>query len=546
MVQGISDYPLRHGIVYGFSGGERELTEAVVRDLSLRRPIEFWIWVSQSYRELKMGEPTVDALIMLDLLSCGVSPSLPLRIGELECGDEIQMRTYSDLISKLYDTYYGTKGPLELKRLLSVARDYLACCGVAPKRPRVFVSQKGDSVKKAMEVGCRAVERWAVGDVDIAYGGEIRALVRQGRPGNTVCILRSADGFVRRTQSEDFLMSEELSDRILKVRYQEESLLSCLLEFSDGLEIKLSDSIEAIYPLAEILCDRSGNYLAEIAQEDMIELQIKAREQGLDLSPVATVKKGKGVSVICRGVTQEFNADFLRAVLNGGAGEEIFSASAEPLSRPSFHMYKFLGGCNGDVCLADGYLTGCAYYDGATAVVGSVSMAVARGADLRDISTANLISVDRKESRSNMLSNLISYLLGIYRAQIELCVPDAGCDVETADRSGVSSVAFCEGGVIEPPVSRGYLYYLCPALSNEGFPDYGDLRRSFRFVSGAVRTGRCRAAAVGTRGLSAAVRELCGDGFEGELPEASAIPGGFLLLCEERIQGLECFGTFNM
>ena len=132
-------------------------------------------------------------------------------------------------------------------------------------------------------------------------------------------------------------------------------------------------------------------------------------------------------------------------------------------------------------------------------------------------------------------------MLGLYRAQIELCLPDMGSAFEVGCANKTTVIATAVDKRTESCVKSGTVYLATPTLSEDGFPDYGELRRIFRFVFGAVTTGKCKAVVIDARGAQNALLRLCGETCV-DVREIGYLPGAFLLLTEEKIEGLAALG----
>ena len=284
----ISHYPQRNGIIYGFCSGDPYFIGDVMGDLRLESPVEFWLYVSHRMKELKMSEPTVDLIILLDMLRSGAAGSKRLvqRIGEFSCDDEIQMQTYSDLISKLYAANPGAKGPVDTEKLVGAAKDYLACCDIEAEVDDIFVSAKGNAKRKALESGCRVIDERQLGDVSLVFGEKLS--VQKDRINDLICLIRPVgaedDGAVL-----NFLSDEMVCHSVKRVKRIETGLLETLLTFSGGLDINVYRTDGLKYPLAEICTGYEGCWLARIAPADLYTLQMTGANRGISVSPVARV-----------------------------------------------------------------------------------------------------------------------------------------------------------------------------------------------------------------------------------------------------------------
>ena len=540
----LTHYPKRNGIIYGFSFGDPYFIGDVMGDLRLESPVEFWLYVSHRMKELKMSEPTVDLIILLDMLRSGAqkSKSLPSRIAEFSCDDEVQMRTYSDLISKYYAANPTAKGPVETDKLMRAVTDFLSCCDVAADDKEMFAAVDGDAAEKALEAGCRVVEKRQLGEISLALGEKLPA--KREKAGDLICMVRPA------YEGNESVVSELLSHALIggevkRAKKIENGLLPTLLTFSAGLDITAYRTDGMTYPLAEICTGFDGAWLARIDRSELYTLQMTAASRGVTVSPVATVKKKKDISFIFPGGAYRMNSDFIFEVMASPCDECAGVADPTPIRAPSFDKACFRTGSDG-YYPSDEFMTGCEYYDASAAVVSAVSKAVADGIDLKNIRLTNLLTYDENHASGEfkLPSKLVSHLLGIYRAQAELSLSDTGSAHHAGDCDRLTVVATTSGKRTESCVKRGTVYLATPALSEEGFPDYRELRRIFRFVSGAVTTGKCKAEVIDARGVQNALLRLCGD-TSVDVSTVKNIPGAFLLLTDERIEGLAALGYFE-
>ena len=540
----ISHYPQRNGIIYGFCSGDPYFIGDVMGDLRLESPVEFWLYVSHRMKELKMSEPTVDLVILLDMLRSKAvkTKRLPQKIAEFCCGDEIQMQTYSDLVSKFYDANPGAKGPVDFGKFKSTARDYLACCDIEADVDEVFVSVKGNAKTNALESGCRVIRERQMGNISLVFGEKLPE--RKGKVNDIICMIRSV-GAEDEEAVLNFLLSDSVCPSVKMAKRIENGLLETLLTFSEGLDINVYRTDGLKYPLAEICTGYEGCWLARIAPAELYTLQMIGANSAISISPVATVKKGKFIDFSFPAGTYRINSDLIFEITTTPFDESICTADASPICVPSFERAKYVE--SGDGCyLSDEIYTGCAYYDAASAVVSAVSKAVADGHDPGKLCLTNLITYDENHASGEfkLPPELVSHTLGLYRAQMELCLPDTGCALEGGDANKTTVIANTSGERMESRVRCGTVYLATPALSEEGFPRYGELRRIFRFVFGAVTTGKCKAEVIDARGAQNALLRLCGD-TSTDVSTVRPIPGAFLLLCEEKIEGLEALGYFD-
>ena len=537
----ISHYPRRSGIIYGFNSGDPIFIGDVVGDLRLESPVEFWLYMSHRMKELKMSEPTVDMVILLDMIRSKAlaSKELPSEIAEFSCEDEIQMQTYSDLVEKLYAADPTAMGPIDTERFFNAAKDYLACCDIDTDEYEVFVSEKGTAEKKAIEEGYRVKEKKQLGDLSLVLGEKLPE--RRNKANDLICMIRPM-GDASENSVLSFLSDEAVFPNVKRAARVERGLLETLLTFSAGLDITVYRTDGLKYPLAEICTGYTGCWLARIAPSDLYTLQMMGANSAISVSPVATVKKDKFINFSFPGGAYRINSDLIFEVMASPYEDVLCMAETSPIGSFSFERSQYVESEKG-YYLSDDFKTGCAYYDAASAVVSAVSKAVVKGFELSRIRLTKLVTYDENHASGKMPPELVSHMLGLYRAQMELCLTDTGSAYEAGCANKVTVVANTSGEHMESCVKDGTVYLATPALSEEGFPRYGELRRIFRFVSGAVTTGKCKAEVIDARGAQNAILRLCGD-TSIDVSAVKYVPGAFLLLTQEKIDGLEALGHF--
>lgn len=187
------------------------------------------------------------------------------------------------------------------------------------------------------------------------------------------------------------------------------------------------------------------------------------------------------------------------------------------------------------------------------ATLQSISDCVAQGADYQQVCLSTNIQQPHNTSYANQI---LESLLGIYRAQMELCVTD--CDSTVGcDNSSEFSITVCAAAPLpqhskQEQVPQSTLYLLKPKTQDNGLPCFEELRRMWNYISELVKDGKIISArAVTFEGINATIPHVIGkdqsfcpcEAFADEQYTA-ADHGAILLLSSSKIDGIP-LGTLN-
>ena len=115
------DYPAfadKHGIITGFRTADTDFLLAVKNDLCLSAPISVLVSLQNHYRLSELRDPTVDELIMLDIIYANAETETEYLISDFKTTDKKIAETFYDFTEK-YSLLYGGE------KVLSEPRGYL-------------------------------------------------------------------------------------------------------------------------------------------------------------------------------------------------------------------------------------------------------------------------------------------------------------------------------------------------------------------------------------------------------------------------------------
>ena len=187
------------------------------------------------------------------------------------------------------------------------------------------------------------------------------------------------------------------------------------------------------------------------------------------------------------------------------------------------------------------------------AALQSISDCVAQGADYQQVCLSSNI---QQPSNTSYANQILEGLLGIYRAQMELCITDCDSTVGS-DTASDFSITVCAAAPLpqhtnQAPASTSTLYLLNPKTQDNGLPCFEELRRMWNYVSELVKDGKVISArAVTFDGINATIPHVIGNNqslcpckaFADELSTTTE-HGAILLLSASQIDGIP-LGTLN-
>ncbi|MBQ8208513.1 MAG: hypothetical protein IJZ89_07260 [Clostridia bacterium] len=503
-----ADYPQRMGKVTGFGVAPTEYLELIRSDLGLTMPLQSLSYIQNHYRMAERREPDVGELIMLDILMWNARQrglrTRRLDLMELSTDSEDIRDTFEDMMRKLSALEPKRSGPVSFDKMLGVSGAYIG--SIMPERyfEGLSVSFCGEknAALMAKAAGSEEVKDYFAGSLDFALASAPRKIsIKEG-------IYIQIEKHEELSEFLDALRKEKIkfSARIVRNNIIEEIAADTnhaeiavpfsipeLAAFGEGdLLLLCPDSFEKdiVYMgnLLSLRMRRAGRKLKKgdlIFKNPVFESVIHASFiRGItDIKPVEAVNVSIGKELIDGKADCRFemismkprNDDFEAAVSHDGGRDDIsLICAASDMSSP--------------------------YENGIAQVVCSAAGAIAAGASIEDIKLKNVIRYPLNSDPSL----LTAHILGIYRAETELCL--SARESELAILADIAKPESRSLSLAQKKATGGFgegaLWLVSPETKNDKLC-FENIRRTFSYMTELISGGHAiRACALDTEGFS--------------------------------------------
>lgn len=413
------DYPAfadKHGIITGFRTAYTDFLLAVKNDLCLSAPISVLVYLQNHYRLSELRDPTVDELIMLDIICTNAETETEYLISDFKTNDKKIAETFYDFTEKYSLLYGGEKGPVRASRILTAAERYFSGCGFTGGRP---VSERKT-------------------------------------PKNPVYLL-----------TDDSVISEARGNGIYAEKLEKgESFFDSVLTDCKHAELYVSDLTDSLRTLPTF--GGGGLSVALCSENDAAFVGNIAASRGAFFKIIGRKNK-KGKFRFTAGQTSlAIDADLMAGLSHrriNSVTDVVISESAEcaGVSSPQSGVF-----------VADP--TKSPFAAGEKLIIAAAAHAVACGIRPEDA----LISCKIALPTEFGAENTVSLLLGIYRAEIELCVMSRGDSVRISDAvTSCSALAAVTAGSGAAKKAHGGLFIISPTQNGYG---YEGIRRCLDYI----------------------------------------------------------------
>lgn len=558
----------QHQIISGFTRMSSEMLVALISELNLHMTPRDLTYCQNQYRMRERRDPTAEELHFLDALYSA-------RIGRIESyglrafytSDPIIAETYADMISKANHTKREER-PYTPAELSGVLTKSLCRAGKKISVPSLCIGT--DAPLRSLRYG-----RLEIGSATLQQTTAIIADKHDAIP-HSYTPPQATDHLILLTPAD--LSPSAFAERITALALPaqteilpigEHGLLEALLHY-DGVYL-----VPAYLPkmqedacLSDLISSYTDSILLRLDGEIAVAVRDRAVECGLVASIIGKCTANRYLTVRRKDHPPiQWETDFLRAffpVLPADAEISHIGQKCDiHVTVPQDQTVCAGGDCtllsadipNTAYALQKGHiLTGAISYPFSNhflsalyTTLHAVNRAVAAGTSYEALTLSNRLSVTRDASISGPLfGDLMASLLGAYRAQSELAIPDIGGSfyADQTDNHGAITVfaaAHAPQKVIPTSfVSSGNnVYLLKPLIGENGLPDFEDYRKLLQYVHRLCQDGTVRSAiAVDAGGILAALHTMAHSGY-GFL-SSSALPSvtcGFLIETSEIIQG---------
>lgn len=518
-----SDYPMREGTVIGFCTASTEYLEYIRQDMGLIMPIETLSYIQNHYRLIEKRDCDVSELILVDILFGNVNERLAGErnycIAQMVTESDEIKETMEDMMAKLASLEKRMQGPIPFERMLNISSDYIA--SVFPERAEEhFLAkyvQEGDVALLTMLDGSRESMLCTSENIKFAIASApVKKTIKEGvyiQIKNNGDITSFIDAIVGKGIAFDGWMIEE-------------NLISVVLSDTKNAELTVPDM------LPEMATYGKGDILFLCRERDEMTVVQIGMEIGLQMRRAG--RKNKKGKILFKGkaVTTAIDGDFL-----------LKFAKAKVFAPTDLNVCQDILSGDPDCKLLelsydraiDGLSVVCAsgdmnapYRGGISQVLCAVAGEIALGASIEDIRIKTVISCHKDTDPAK----IFAHILGIYRAEIELCILSRDNELHVSDKiEKISSTSIAlSRAKAKGLLGEGSLFVISPEDKN-GKICFENIRKCFYYVSSLMESGHIiRACALDCEGLSGC-----------EYEEKTFTPCSFLVFSDAEL--LECEGV---
>ncbi len=528
--------------VNGFCLGKPELLLQIKEYFGLLSDIALLTRIQRHYAVVQRREPTSDELILTDRYLNSAGDPSRYALTSLSSDDTRVGEVYDDLRKKA--TELGKELPLTLTELFDFGGACLSSVGLEAMPGRVISGEAGllSLCRRQGSSPALIRGRSVCGAVDLSPSAEPSAVTDR-----LVMISGDGDAFVNRLAS--LLLSGRERFTVGGVALCEPSVLDALMCLSPGGLIDLGALLSL--HMTELAESRPASAVLTVAAPGAGALVAEAERFGLTACVFGRTDNFKRYSIVTRpGLHQHISTDFLKStlprldvdakVLRKAPLGELDGSFDILLPNEAGHAEAVA--CVGGRSLSAVGTPALSYDDACLTLVEGVSRLVAAGASYRDISASVELEFPRPGADGSV-GDAVGALLGLYRAQAELCLRQSGGGLRFGEpRLGAIMTAPLDSPLPDRLTRSGNgVWLLFPRSDGSGLPRFDDLRRLYDYLHDAVRRGDVLSArAVGREGASTAVRRFIGDrndSFDDVAMPKFAL-GGFVVEAENELDGL--------
>ena len=483
------DYPQKWGLITGFCSAPTDYIEMIRRDLELSVPLSVLSRLQNHYKIYEHRDPTVEELIMLDILAtnaqCLAKEKRCFELAELNTNSEDIKAAFGDVLQKLRAVYPERKGPLSFEEILRTAGRYIDC--IMPERytRSIGISNigKNDPAEAATASGSSDAIGYSAGNLTFAVGTPSEKV---NIPKGDYVQVAKADGFTEiiKALRKDIpeLMAKKVKNNIVEE----------ILSDADHAEIYVP------YSLPTAASFGKDDLLLLCKEKHTKELCNKISSFGLRYR-LAGKKNKKGNLIfsgynspiklhpsLIRSLTQIRRNELVKANISNELANGDPDCSFEMLTLHQWNTdSEPIVGHNGNrndisITSVKSNITPSPYQSGIAQIICAAASAIAAGSSAENIKLTNVI----RFPASSDPSILLAHLLGIYRAEIELCTSERESRLEISE--GISkpeskTIAVSPKKALAKS-ETGSLWLVSPELEQENIC-FENIRRTFSYMT---------------------------------------------------------------
>lgn len=544
----------KRGIVINFPRLTEKQLANMIKDVELTLTVPQLKTLQKHYRKIEKRDPTLDELYFLDEYF-GNKNCRHLPVTELTTNSKAIAETYADIMEKRGDLNKEDDAPT-VEELADLSANYLNSRG---KRDSLDDKKDKRSKLRALAVAGRDAElHLAAIGYDIICKTPTGAVGVKNKKETKAKKLSTGDFLLLITPSEymtdndyttavkDLILTDDNTSIAKIIPVGENTLVDALSTIPYGVYIDL-DSLYEEPSTAELsaLCKKINGVIAIVKANDIIDIMQLTSVLKLNTAVLGSLIRKNHISVRYNNYPLvTFHRELLTAIINNtsfslrhNAKSPAGKLTANFRTCSKEHMIS-LASAESKIGESDTSPYTTAIYTALTAI----AQCVASGAKYTDVTISSYIPQNLSPS------DTLSAVLGLYRAEIEICTPKKSAQLGAiGDRIGVSAGAKLTDAPVPAmlctPGNRVYL--LSPRYNAEGLPDFEDMRRMWRYLHTLCREGNISSAfAVGHDGALPALRAVSARCDFIPLPDLDAsvfektAAGGFIVETPCNIEGI--------
>ena len=489
-----SDYPVRSGVILGFGTAQTEYLDYIKQDMGLIMPMQTLSYIQNHYRLIEKRDCDAAELILIDIMFANVNERLLGKrnycVSEMITDSDEIRETMEDMMAKLAAMGKGAEGPISFDRMISASSNYIA--SIFPERAvehfeAKYIAEDEPCVRSMLD-GSMEKMLCRIEEISFAISSsKVKNVIKRGY-------------YIQIKNSEaiaDFLSELHKSGIEFCGWKIENDLLSTILSDTASAEITVS------FALPEMATYGKGDILILCREKDEMEIVRMGMEREL-LMRRAGIKNKKGKILLkASNRIYAFEGEFLRKF-----------AFAEVLTPVNLKIFEDVlcgdVGCalkelsyegeigNLSVACAESDMSA-PYRSGISQVLCAAASQIALGASIEDIRLKTVVSCPRDIDPAM----IFAHILGIYRAEIELCLSSHGNELHISDDfQKISSLTVAHSNTNAKGTTGGGNLFVLSPCDADGRICFGNVRRTFDYVSSLIRSGHViRACALDPNGL---------------------------------------------
>ena len=536
------------------------------KDLGIGMPMPKLTFCASYYRNEKR-DPSIAEFLFLDrFTACAEQAFSAIAPTELFTNDAFVATTYADMMKKRHELNPDAKAPCTLFEMAHLASAYLERSGKSASFPDLLCSLQ----KRNTPYQSHSNDTVSLPDSDVG----LCVLSKQPEPlraGELILILRRLSNHSvsdRVTPIETLLAKPTLTAPLKQLRtVGAYGLFAEVINLTASANIepdRLSETGEPI-PLSMLVDAYQGDLLAVLPRERYYDFAKEAYAQGIRATAFATVTNGTRISIVRRdGSGFSLQSRFLRALFPirpvsirlGNEKDVALSTITHTPRIPSACAYLHTDAprhasetvtVGSAVCAAASVAPKKAFFRNALdTALSSVLTLAASGCDYTEQRMAIAVKLPQNTADWSVAAAAVSTVLGIYRLQAELALPaaslrfdhDPTLDAPTLQIFALAHGTSCPTGFL---AAGNHVYCLAPAMTDDGLPDFGDLRRLLTRLAELRKSGILQSAHVLCReAVTDAIRAMSDECFGcltrgSEVISADVLDIGILIETTEEI-----------